>query len=172
MKSLQKRATVGVIVVLGVGLAFLLRNLGMGIGTGNGDDAGDLSNAQSNTTAVKVDILGDAAPEIPKQPALPETREESIPLPDTSQLVTIIIEEKHYLLGTNSTPPKSVKKIGLAEALEIIKQTKGDKQGIRCRIFYLGTSLPSAETELNNQLKELGLEQSDIYIEQHTLELK
>jgi len=172
MKSLQKRATVGVIVVLGVGLAFLLRNLGMGIGTGNGDDAGDLSNAQSNTTAVKVDILGDAAPGIPKQPASTETREEAIPLPDTSQLVTIIIEEKHYLLGTNSTPPKSVKKIELAEALEIIKQTKGDKQGIRCRIFYLGTSLPSAETELNNQLKELGLEQSEIYIEQRTLELK
>lgn len=172
MKSLQKRATVGAILVLGVGLAFLLRNLGMGIGTGNGNDAGDLSNAQSNTSAVKVDILGDAAPEMPKQPASTNSKEEAIPLPDTSQLVTIIVEEKHYLLGTNSTPPKSVKKIELADALEIIKKTKGDKQGIRCKIYYLGSSLPSAETELNNQLKELGLNPSEIYIEQRVLELK
>jgi len=169
MKSLQKRATVGAILVVGVGLAFLLRNLGMGIGTGNGDDAGDLSNAQSNSSTEKVDIIGDAAPEMPKQTTSTDTKQEAIPLPDTSQLVTIIVEEKHYLLGTNSTPPQSVKKIELTDALEIIKQAKGDNQGIRCRIFYFGSSLPSAETELNNQLKEVGLDQSEIYIEQRVL---
>ena len=173
MKSLQKRATLGAILVVGVGLAFLLRNLGMGIGSGNGNDAGDLSNALSDASSVKVDIVGDAAPEQKEeQPVSSDNQEEAIPLPDTSQLVTIIVEEKHYLLGTNSTPPKPVKKIALADLLELIKQTKGDQQGIRCRIYYLGSSLPSAEIELNNQLGKIGLKQSEIKIEQRELKLK
>ncbi len=171
MKSLQKKATVGTILVLGVGLAFLLRNLGMGIGTGNGNDAGDLSNAQAVSPAAKVDILGDAANEKENSPASQEPEEKANPMPDTSEMVTLIVEKNYFLLGTNSTPPKPVKKIALADALEIIKQAKGNQQGIRCRIFYLGSSLPSAETELNNQLKNLGLNQSEIYIEQRVLEL-
>ncbi len=172
MKSLQRRAAVGAVLVIGIGLAFLLRNLGMGIGTGNGNDAGTVANIQSNSSPVKADIVGDMAPEKTEPSTNTTSKEEAVVLPDTSQLVTLIVEEKHYLLGTNSTPPKSVKKIELANALEIIKQAKGNEQGIRCRIFYLGSSLPSAETELNNQLKELGLEQSEIYIEQRVLDLK
>ncbi len=172
MKSLQRRAAVGAVLVVGIGLAFLLRNLGMGIGTGNGNNAGTVANIQSNSSPVKADIVGDMAPEKTEPSTNTASKEETAVLPDTSQLVTLIVEEKHYLLGTNSTPPKSVKKIELANALEIIKQTKGNEQGIRCRIFYLGSSLPSAETELNNQLKELGLEQSEIYIEQRVLDLK
>ncbi len=179
MKSLQKRATVGAILVVGVGLAFLLRNLGMGIGSGNGSDEGNLSNARSDASSVKVDIVGDAAPEQKQEQPVStksqketSSQKETIPLPDTSQLVTVIVEEKHYLLGTNSTPPKPVKKIALADLLELTKQARGNQQGIRCRVYYLGTSLPSAEIELNNQLEKIGLKQNEIQIEQRELKLK
>lgn len=167
MKSLRKRATIGLILAAGVGIAFLLRGLGLDIGTGV--DSGFQANTQTDSAFNDVGIVADLAP---SQPETEEPKKESVVLPDTSQMVTLIVEEKHYLLGTNSTPPKSVQKIELAAALEKVKQTKGNQQGIRCRIFYLGSSLPSAETKLNNQLKTLGLDQIEIYIEQRVLELK
>ncbi|MBL4885131.1 MAG: hypothetical protein JKY95_11430 [Planctomycetaceae bacterium] len=169
MKSLQRRATVGLILAAGVGIAFLLRGIGLEIGTGTNN--GPQATTQPGNSPADLGIVADLVPsETETKPDQP--KQETVELPDNSKMVTMIVEEKHYLLGTNATPPESVQSIELAVALEKVKQTTGNSQGIRCRVFYLGSSLPSAETELNTQLKELGLDQSEIYIEQRVLDLK
>ena len=166
MKSIPNKVGVGAIIVIGVGLAFLLKSLGLNVGT-------ELNSNRSAAPADLLDnmeIVADLSPS-PAPQKIDSKSTENISLPDTTQMVTLIVEEKHFLLGSNSTPPKIVKPIKLEDALKIVNQTKGNEQGIRCRIFYLGSSLPSAETQLSTQLKELGLTHTDISIEERVLEI-
>ena len=65
MSNTRKRATAGIIIVAGIGLAFLLRGIGLQIGTS--DESGIPSGSQS-TIENKPGIVGDLTSEKPMQP--------------------------------------------------------------------------------------------------------
>jgi len=63
MKSLRKRATLGLIVIVGVGLAYLLQGLGLNIGTGI--DSGPQATVQTKKTRPNEEIITETHPAEP-----------------------------------------------------------------------------------------------------------
>lgn len=165
--AIQRKVFAGGVVALGVGLAFLLRGIGLDIGTGGSGPGESQTETVSETDG---DIMADLSNDPQVIPMSPEKRPEANPLPDTSQLLTVIVEERHYLWGTNDAEPIPVQDIALADIIEKARQTQGNEQGIRVRIYHKGSALPSAENELMAALREAGLSETDIYFEQRVYE--
>ena len=176
MKSIRGKATVGGIVVLGVALAMFLQGLGIDVGTGrttpeNGAETGTPietvpSDSQANLQTRSPDRVGR-----PERADDPPPLAPVVNLPDTTEMLTVIVEERHYLWATNETNTLPVQRISLSEIVDKARQTTGNPQGIRVRIFHVGSALPSAETELVNALKLAGVSELEIYFEQRVIEL-
>ncbi|MEZ5949024.1 MAG: hypothetical protein R3C12_07390 [Planctomycetaceae bacterium] len=169
MKSLQRKVVVGGVVALGVGLAFLLQGLGLQLGTG-----GRSGNEGSDPTASPVEsrpLKADTSPGTPIMPLLATEAPSEEIWPDTSRVLTVIVEEKHYLWGTNTAETVPVKQLDLTEILAKASQAKGDAQGVRVRIYHVGSALPSAENELLAALKGAGLAETEIFFEQRVITL-
>jgi len=170
MKSMRGKATLGGIVVLGLGLAFLLRGLGLDVGTG-GDSPQDGKNSTTQQETAPEGIQADVSPRNGIRTDDPFSTPPEMNLPDTSEMLTVIVEERHYLWATNEAATRPVQRISLEKIVEKARQTEGNPQGIRVRIFHVGSALPSAETELINALKLAGLSELEIFFEQRVIEL-
>jgi len=165
--AIQRKVFAGGVVALGVGLAFLLRGIGLDIGTG-GSGPGD--SEQEATTQSDGDIMADLANDPQVLPIAPEKRPAADALPDTSKMLTVIVEDRHYLWGSNSPETKPIQPIELTQIVEKARNTSGNEQGIRVRIFHMGSALPSAENELMTALRDAGLSETDIFFEQRVYE--
>ncbi len=176
MKAASRKAALGGVLVLGIGLAMLLRGLDFDIGTGGKqpEQGGTAEVSPEETT--QQDLQATTASGRRTVPfgseAEPEgTPVREVPLPDTSRQLTVIVEETHYLWGTNDNATLPVKPLPLSEIVEKARQAQGDAQGIRVRIYHVGSALPSAETELVAALKAAGLKETEIFFEQRVIEL-
>lgn len=168
IRKLQQRAIVGGVVAVGVGLALILQNLGLPLGMGGGSGANSHDEQSADTSP---DETQPPTSEQTTAPADSPETEDSVPLPDTSRLLTVIVQERHFLWGTNSIPPTPVQPISLEQIAERAESAGGDAQGIRVRIFHVGSALPSAEKQLLATLRQAGVSETDIHFEQRVLEL-
>ncbi len=168
IRKLQQRAVIGGVVAAGVGLALILQNLGIPFGMVGGTGSSSSERSPSDSSPVEPPApTRDPATDVPDSSA----EDSSLTLPDTSRLLTLIVQERHFLWGTNSIPPAPVQPISLEEITKRAAVTAGDAQGIRVRIFHVGSALPSAEKQLLATLREAGVSETDIHFEQRVLEL-
>ncbi|TWT63989.1 hypothetical protein [Rubinisphaera italica] len=152
-----------------VSLALLFSQLGIpfGLGTGTGD--GNDESSQTDTT--DLENTKAVAPS-PTAPMFPENQTNVKPeKPDTSELISVVVVGTGYRWATNDQSPKSVEEITLDQIIEKVKQSQGNAQGVKARVFHAGSALPSAENQLIEALKQAGLSDEAILFDQRIVDL-
>jgi len=168
IKLYQRIAMTG-IGIIGVGLAIVLSQLGFNFGTGSGTGEGQ---ATTESTSLDQTMSTIDSPAVPTPPQKKTEEETENAKPDTSKVISIIVVASGYQWATNTTSPKPVESITLDEIIEKAKQTEGNAQGVRARIFHAGSALPSAETELIKALKQAGLTELEIDFDQRIIDIE
>ncbi|MCG6157807.1 hypothetical protein [Rubinisphaera margarita] len=166
-KTGRRVAVTGGVVVTGI-LAFMLSQFGLDFGTGGGPGPLDNGSPDQSEQAMR-DAVATSTPQASMLPTPPESEKS---YPDISEVITIVVVGKGYVWATNDTTPEIVEPITLEEVLARAKETTGNSQGLRARIFHAGSALPSAENELIKALKETGLSDNAILFEQRVIDLK
>lgn len=136
-----------------------------------GEPASQTDQTAPESQTGETSSTGQPAAELPGAFPGPPDQMFNGPLPDTSRLLTVIVQEKHYLWGSNDNSTLPVRKISLEEVVAKARETTGNEQGIRVRIYHVGSALPSAEAELISALKAAGLNENEIFFEQQVIEL-
>ena len=69
----------------------------------------------------------------------------------------MLIDERQFLIQIATTPTPLFRPSPLARIVELAARAPGDTNGIRVRILRRETARPSAENELREVLKSVGL---------------
>jgi hypothetical protein len=159
------KAGVGVgAIALGMLAFLLLRGFGPG-GSGGAGDAGEGSDgAQDRTSVAASDDATSAPADSDRSSAQPRglsgddddlTSDERSAL--ASQVLSVLIDERQFLIQIAATPTPLFRPSPLARIAELAARAPGDTNGIRVRILRRETARPSAENELREVLKSVGL---------------
>jgi hypothetical protein len=87
----------------------------------------------------------------------------------SSQVLTVLIDERQYLIQIASTPTPLFRPSSLDRIAGLADRTAGDSNGIRVRILRRETSRPSAENELRETLKTVDIGDDDILMPAETV---
>ncbi len=154
-------------IVLGMLAFLLLRGFGPGGpgGSGGAGDAGEGSGDAQDLTSVDAGEDATSAPaDSDRSSAQPRglsgddddlTSDERNAL--ASQVLNVLIDERQFLIQIAATPTPLFRPSPLARIAELAARAPGDTNGIRVRILRRETARPSAENELREVLKSVGL---------------
>ena len=133
----RKRNVLGAALVAGIGVGMYLGKL-PGIGSGGSGFFGFGHPTGETTVSTKTDGEEKPRKELPDAPEA------------TADVLRVVIDEHQYLLKSEGkeTPIK------LADLIERIKQTPGDSDGVRLKIFQKETARVKAEEDLKSALSE------------------
>lgn len=151
-------------IVLGMLAFLLLRGFGPG-GSGGAGDEGEGAADLQDLTSVEA---SDKAPSSPADSdrSLAQSRGLSGDDDDltsdersalASQILNVLIDERQFLIQIATTPAPLFRPSPLARIAELAARAPGDTNGIRVRILRRETARPSAESELREVLKSVGL---------------
>ena len=131
------------LVALGFWLNTLIPGLGLGFGSGSGIGTGD--DASLNRSKTKT----------------PEDKDVKKAL--TPDVVEVRIDGNRYLLkSTTGGTEKFEKEVTLDDIVKLAGKALGDDNGVKVRIFKLGTSVLDQEDKLKAALTAAGLKTTEI----------
>jgi len=141
---LKKPQTLVVAGVLGVGLWLGTKLDGLGLGTGGGSGVGlNKTPADAPRDTSHSPVSTDAVPD-----------ENNAGLPIDAPTLDIVIDGDTFAYRRRVNGKDEVAPATLDQVVELAKQRKGDREGIRVRIQRRGNALPSAEKQLADALRE------------------
>ena len=161
------KASVGVgAIVLGMLAFLLLRGFGPG-GSGGAGETGEGSGDAQDLTSVDA---GESASSVPSDSdrASAQSRglsgagdDDDLTSDERSalaaQVLNVLIDERQFLIQIATTPTPLFRPSPLARIAQLAARAPGDTNGIRVRILRRETARPSAENELREVLKSVGL---------------
>ncbi len=163
MKSTAKAGAGGAIAVAAVLALLFLRG---GAGTPGSGSESETSNQPSLASTNSPPTSTDTEPA--STAATPDstgglTQDEELALSD--KVLTILVDERSYLLAIPTGEDFLYRPTELARLLELAKLAEGDSNGIRVRILQRETARVSAKQELENQLAQAGVGTDAVYLQ-------
>ncbi len=142
---LKKPQTFVVAGVLGVGLWLGSKLGGLGLGTGGGAGVGIGTPSANSPQASTTD------------PAAAEPGESGASPASEPATLDIVIDGEGYTYRQRINGKDATVPVPLEQIVELAKQRKGDREGVRVRIQRRGNALPSAEERLAEALRDAGI---------------
>lgn len=162
VRKTSRAATGGAALLLAL-LMFMLFRVGPGSSEGEGEQASQKGQPMA-TTAPPARSLKQT-PELTAPPAEnPDqlTTDERNAL--AGNVLTILIDERAYLLQLPGREQPEYRPIALPRLLEIAPLAAGDENGIRVRLLRRENARASAEEQLKLDLAQVGITSSQIYM--------
>lgn len=159
------KAASGAGVLIGALIALAFFRGGIGLGEGNGKEGEESLASVSTDSTVTTPTKAPAQERKDSAPAEPAdglAQEERTAL--ASGQLTVLIDERSYLIKTNSDGLDIYQPLQMERAVELASRTKGDANGIRVVIQRRESSRASAENTLRNQLLKAGIGENAIHM--------
>jgi hypothetical protein len=92
----------------------------------------------------------------------PEPKKNKSQLEVPLRVLDILIEDRSYLIKSATQPEDSYQPAEIDKIIQFAKQTSGDEDGIRIRVYRKGSARVIPESQLKDALKKAGLSQQTI----------
>jgi hypothetical protein len=140
---------VAVIAAAGIWLGMRLSDLNFGAGGGTG-----------------IGLSGYSRPgDVPRDSSLPEPPKEGAKGgrgATRGDVLEVVIDGRDYALRQSGDVKDEYVPTSLNEVVAMAKESPGNRDGVRVRVYRRGTALPSAEEALQRALQDAGLGESTV----------
>jgi hypothetical protein len=148
---------VAVIAAAGVWLGMRLSDLNFGAGGGTG-----------------IGLSGYSRPgDVPRDSSLPNAPKEGSKDGRGARrgdVLEVVIDGREYSLRQSGDVKDEYVPASLSEVITLAKETPGNRDGVRVRVYRKGSALPSAEEALQRALQDAGLGESAVQMMDGQLE--
>ena len=150
---LSGRRVIGGVAVAAAALGIYLGSKLGGFGIGGGGSGG-IGTGQDGKVSVSADPNSENRPDPPAEKPDPKPSTVTVDQP-----LDVIVDGSGYALRQDAGDVPTT----LPQVVALVKDVRGGRDGIRVRVFRRGNALPSAETALDEALREAEIPATSIH---------
>ncbi|MCA9014746.1 MAG: hypothetical protein KDA77_05370 [Planctomycetaceae bacterium] len=156
----------GGVLILGIILGQFF-GLTPGINTDSGPGESEKTTRPADDTQA---ILASSESDIVPILIEPEPKQDSSQLEVPLKVLDILIENRSYRIKSAAQSQDRYRPAEIDEIIRLAKQTSGDEDGIRIRVYRKGSARVTPESQLKDELKKAGLSQQMIDWKTHLVD--